>query len=54
MSRYCPKCKKATEHRKLKRNGIFIDCVAAAITACGIDLRECRFECNECGHKVYD
>ena len=52
MDKYCPKCKRETRHRKLKKAGFFTQCLVAGIAGLhgvGLDLREPDYECNNCG-----
>ena len=49
MRRYCNHCCKETRHSKRQKAGFFVQCVIAAITRFGADLREHDLECNQCG-----
>lgn len=51
LLKYCPRCRKETRHRRLKKTGFLTQCVIAAIGGFGVSLLEPELECNSCGRK---
>ena len=57
MNRYCQRCKKPREHRKIKDLNMAQKAVGYSIMVfCGgiVPLGNIEYECNHCGNKVED